>query len=150
MPPCKAGRRAFGTELVRNLAVCSAKPRSENVTALTAYRHHGVIALMTDIGVAATAGLVAVNQERNIADVDRHRVRDSGGAVVGEEGLPEPADAVLQDPSAKNREVLVAAQRAEEARKRRLRGRQPSSAISRVSRAEARRLGSLRRQSASF
>ena len=33
-----------------------AKPRSENVAALTAYRHHRVIALMTDIGVVATPG----------------------------------------------------------------------------------------------
>ena len=110
------------TSLLRTVLPGFAKPRSENVAALTAYRRHSVIARMTDIRVVATAGLVAVNQERNIVDVDRHPVRDPGGAGVGAESLPEPADAVLQDPLPKNREVLLAAQHAEEAGERRLRG----------------------------
>ncbi len=108
--------------LLRTILPGLAKPRSENVAALTANRHHRVIALMTDISVVATAGLFAVNQERNIVDVDRHPVRDPGGAEVGAERLTEPADSVLQDPLTKNRKVLLAAQHAEEAGKRRLRG----------------------------
>ena len=63
-----------------------------------------------------------MNQERNIVDVERHPGRDPGGAGVGAERPTEPAVSVLQDPLTKNRKVLLAAQHAEEAGKRRLRG----------------------------
>ena len=105
-----------------------AQARSQDVPALAAYRHHRMVALVSDIAVVAAAGLLAVNQQRNIVDVDRHPARCRGAAPP--ESLPQSANRALQHPLSANRalqhplpenvEILLAAQYAEKAGQGRL------------------------------